>query len=48
MQDSRAHAEAIYSIGMNLVSGASPLNNTNYKFDETGITVRLPYQEYVK
>lgn len=48
VQDPRAHAEAIYSIGMNLVSGVTPLSNTNYKFDETGITVRLPYQEYVK
>lgn len=48
VQDPRAHAEAIYTIGLNLASGVAPLNNTNYKFDETGVTVRLPYQEYVK
>jgi methyl-galactoside transport system substrate-binding protein len=48
VQDPRAHADAIYTIGMNLVSGNNPLNGTNYKFDETGITVKLPYYEYVK
>lgn len=44
----REHANAIYSIGMNLVSGAPPLSGTNYKFDETGIAIELPYFEYVK
>ena len=48
VQDPRAHANAIYTIGMNLASGASPLNDTNYKFDETGIVVKLPYYEYFK
>ena len=33
---------------MNLVSGNYPLNGTNYKFDETGIAIKLPYYEYVK
>ncbi|WP_026888941.1 galactose ABC transporter substrate-binding protein [Clostridium beijerinckii] len=47
-QDPREHANAIYSIGMNLVSGTPPLNGTNYKFDETGIAIELPYFEYVK
>jgi methyl-galactoside transport system substrate-binding protein len=48
VQDPRAHANAIYTIGMNLVSGAYPLSGTNYNFDETGITIKLPYSEYVK
>lgn len=48
VQDPRVHANAIYTIGMNLVSGTYPLNGTNYKFDETGITIKLPYYEYVK
>jgi methyl-galactoside transport system substrate-binding protein len=48
VQDSRALADAIYTVGMNMVSGTSPLNGTNYKFDKTGITVKLPYYEYVK
>ena len=46
VQDSHDHANAIYTIGMNLVSDASPLNGTNYKFDETGIVVKLPYYDY--
>ena len=48
LQDPRDHANAIYTIGMNLVSGTYPLNNTNYKFDETGIVIKLPYYEYFK
>jgi methyl-galactoside transport system substrate-binding protein len=48
VQDPRALADAIYATGMNMVSGAYPLSGTNYKFDETGITIKLPYYEYVK
>ena len=48
IQDPRAHANAIYAVGMNLVSGNDPLDGTNYKFDETGITIKIPYYEYVK
>lgn len=48
VQDPRVHANAIYTIGMNLVSGNNPLNGTNYKFDETGVVIKLPYYEYVK
>ncbi|OPJ65414.1 galactose ABC transporter substrate-binding protein [Clostridium chromiireducens] len=48
VQDPVTHANAIYTIGMNLISGDSPLNGTNYKFDNTGTTVRLPYTEYFK
>jgi len=47
VQDPRTHAEAIYSIGTNLISGTNPLSGTNYKFDETGITIKLPYYEYI-
>lgn len=39
-------AEALYTIGMNLASGKFPLENTNYKFDDTGFTVHLAYKEY--
>lgn len=48
IQDSNDHANAIYTIGKNLVSDTPPLNGTNYKFDETGIVVKLPYYEYSK
>lgn len=41
-------AEALYTIGMNLASGKSPLENTKYKFDDTGCTVHLDYKEYTK
>ncbi|WP_252230537.1 galactose ABC transporter substrate-binding protein [Clostridium sp. ZBS15] len=40
-------AEALYSIGINLASGNPPLENTNYKFDDTGFTVHLTYREYI-
>jgi len=46
--DPRDVAQALYSIGMNLASDKSPLLNTNYKFDNTGFTVHLPYDEYIK
>ncbi|MDR3595858.1 galactose ABC transporter substrate-binding protein [Clostridium sp.] len=48
VQDPSEHAKAIYAIGMNLVSGVPPLNDTNYKFDETGIQVGIPVYKYVK
>lgn len=48
VQEFGEQAKAIYTIGMNMISGITPLNSTNYKFDETGITVRLSPQEYVK
>lgn len=48
VQDPSVHADAIYTIGMNLASGNYPLNGTNYKFDQTGNTVKLPYSKYVK
>jgi methyl-galactoside transport system substrate-binding protein len=48
VQDPSLHANAIYTIGMNLASGNYPLNGTDYKFDQTGDTVKLPYSKYVK
>jgi hypothetical protein len=45
-QDSNEIAEALYTIGMNLAHNLKPLENTNYKFDETGVTVQMPYHEY--
>lgn len=46
IQNPRVAAEAIYAVGMNLVSGNVPLQGTNYKFDNTGVVIRLPYYEY--
>jgi len=46
-QNSREVADAIYSVGMNLVLGKDPLEGTNYKFDETGVIIFIPFQEYI-
>ncbi|MCI1579257.1 MAG: galactose ABC transporter substrate-binding protein [Clostridium beijerinckii] len=47
IQDASAEAQAIYSVGMNLVKGKDPLEGTKYKFDDNRI-LRMPYREYVK
>ncbi|EKQ53053.1 MULTISPECIES: galactose ABC transporter substrate-binding protein [unclassified Clostridium] len=46
IQDPRQAAEAIYTVGMNMVNGNYPLAGTKYTFDETGKVIRLPYYEY--
>jgi len=46
-QDPSEIANAIYTIGMNVYEGKEPLSGTPYKFDETGIAVRLKYKKYV-
>ena len=46
-QDPLAMAKACYDIGMNLVNDRNPLEGTTYKFDDTGVSVRIPYKEYV-
>jgi len=46
LQDAPAMAEACYAIGINLVYDKEPLEGTQYKFDETGVAVRIPYKEY--
>ena len=46
IQDSYAMAKALYTVGINLVYNRYPLYDTEYKFDDTGISIRLPYKEY--
>jgi methyl-galactoside transport system substrate-binding protein len=48
IQDAPEMAKALYSIGINLALDKNPLEGTTYKFDETGITIRLPYTKYIK
>jgi methyl-galactoside transport system substrate-binding protein len=48
LQDANAMAEALYKVGMNLVYNRKPLDGTEYKFDETGVAIRIPYSEYKK
>ncbi|AOR23346.1 galactose ABC transporter substrate-binding protein [Clostridium taeniosporum] len=45
--DPKDLAKVLYSIGMNLATSRPPLENTNYKFDDTGFTVHLDYKEYI-
>ncbi len=47
LQDAPTMAEAMYEIGMNLVYDKAPLDGTQYKFDDTGVAVRIHYKEYV-
>lgn len=46
IQNPNDYANALYTVGMNMVLGNNPLNRTNYIFDETRNTIRLPYYEY--
>ncbi|MBD7911867.1 galactose ABC transporter substrate-binding protein [Clostridium cibarium] len=47
IQDAHAMAEAIYITGMNLALNKNPLDGTTYKFDDSGVTIRIPYSNYV-
>lgn len=47
VQDPEALAEALYTVGMNLSYNRNPLYGTQYKFDDTGVAVRIPHREYV-
>lgn len=45
-QDPSEISKIIYNIGVNLVYNRNPLYETQYEFDETGISIRIPYHEY--
>jgi len=47
IQDASSVAKALYTVGKNLVYNKNPLEGTDYKFDYTGVAIRLPYQEYI-
>lgn len=48
LQDAKGMADALYATGMNLVQGKSAIDGTSYEFDESGVSVRIPYKEYIK
>ncbi|MGG7077088.1 galactose ABC transporter substrate-binding protein [Clostridium sardiniense] len=48
LQDAEAMATALYKCGVNLAEGKSAIEGTDYKFDDTGVSVRIPYQPYTK
>jgi len=47
IQDARGMADALYTCGMNLVAKKNPIEGTKYKFDDTGVSIRIPYQPYI-
>ena len=47
VQDPNDMAEALYTVGINLVYNKNPLEGTQYKFDDTGVAIRIPYREYI-
>ncbi|OPJ60426.1 galactose ABC transporter substrate-binding protein [Clostridium chromiireducens] len=47
IQDARGIANAVYRIGMNLIANKKPLEETDYTFDDSGVSVRIPYRRYV-
>lgn len=46
LQNARAMAEVTYTMGMNLLNSRNPLEGIPYKFDSTGVAVRIPYGGY--
>ena len=45
--DPPAMAQALYTVGMNLVYNKNPLDGTDYKFNETGVVIQIPRREYI-
>ncbi len=48
LQDAPAMAKALYECAMNMANGKDAVDGTNYKYDDTGIAVRIPYAEFTK
>lgn len=46
LQDAPAMAQALFTTGMNLADGKTAIDGTEYKFDDTGYAIRIPYQEF--
>ncbi|WMJ21836.1 galactose ABC transporter substrate-binding protein [Paludicola sp. MB14-C6] len=48
LQDAPGMAKAVFELSMNSATGKEPLADTSYKYDDTGVCVRIPYQPYNK
>lgn len=48
IQDPNFIAEAFYLIGLNLINGVNPAENTNYTYSDGRIIIPVPHYEYVK
>ncbi|MDR0616255.1 MAG: galactose ABC transporter substrate-binding protein [Synergistaceae bacterium] len=46
-QDGEAMGNAVSAIMLNMINGKAPLEGTGYKYDDSGIAVRIPYSPYV-
>jgi methyl-galactoside transport system substrate-binding protein len=46
-QDGEAMGNAVSAIALNMIAGKDPLSGTNYKYDDSGIAVRIPYSPYL-
>ncbi|WP_315075118.1 galactose ABC transporter substrate-binding protein [uncultured Clostridium sp.] len=45
-QDPRAYGDALYACGMNLINHENPVEGTKYTLDDTGVSIRLPQNDY--
>ena len=45
-QDNVEMAKALYEMGKNAANGKEYTEGTNYKYDDSGFAVRIPYQKY--
>jgi len=46
-QDAKTYAEALYTCGMNLIDGKSPIEGTKYTLDNTRVSIRIPHYDYL-
>ncbi len=47
IQDHEAMANALYRVSMNLAKDKPALQGTQYDFDRTGVSIRVPYNGYI-
>jgi methyl-galactoside transport system substrate-binding protein len=46
VQDGDAMGKALFDISMNVYNGKDYIEGTDYKYDDTGISIRIPYRAY--
>ncbi len=46
VQDGDAMGKALFDISMNVYNGKEYIEGTEYKYDDTGISIRIPYRAY--
>ncbi len=45
-QDAEGMAKAVFALAYNAAQGKDFIDGTAYKYDETGISIRIPYQPF--